>query len=82
MGRGLIKPFWYGSIFATPEGRVVDTPDMVESMIVRGGLAVEGVTAAEAKEMRQAIADCRRVDLVCVGATRRYPLLCLAYYRV
>jgi len=66
VSRGLIKPFWYGSLFTTPEGRVADTPDMVEPMIVRGGLAMEGVTAAEAREMRQAIADCRRVDLVCV----------------
>jgi hypothetical protein len=65
-GRGLIKPFWYGSIFTTPEGRVVDTPAKVESMIVRGGLAMEGVTATEAREMRQAIADCRRVDLMAV----------------
>ncbi len=66
VGRGLIKPFWYGSIFTTPEGGVVDTPEKVESMIVRGGLAMEGVTAAEAAEMRQAIADCREADLVAV----------------
>jgi len=66
VGRGLIKPFWYGSIFTTPPGGVVDTPAKVESMIVRGGLAMEGVTASEAAEMRQAIADCRRVGLLAV----------------
>jgi hypothetical protein len=64
VGRALIKPFWYGSIFTTPDGGKVDTLEKVESMIVRGGLAMEGVPLAEAREMRQAIADCERVGLV------------------
>jgi len=42
VGRGLIKPFWYGSIFTTPQGHAVDTSAKVESMIVRGGLAWKG----------------------------------------
>ena len=64
VGRALVKPFWYGSIFTTHDGGKVDTPENVESMIVRGGLAMEGVPLAEAREMRQAIADCEGVGLV------------------
>ena len=64
VGRALVKPFWYGSIFTTPDGGKVDTPENVESMIVRGGLAMDGVPLAEAREMRQAIADCEGVGLV------------------
>jgi hypothetical protein len=64
VGRALVKPFWYGSIFTTPDGGKADTPEKVERMIVRGGLAMEGVPLAEAREMRQAIADCERVGLV------------------
>lgn len=67
VGRGLIKPFWYGSIFTTPDGDQVDTPAKVETMIVRGGLAMEGVTAAEAAEIRQAIADCQEAGVVAMA---------------
>lgn len=64
VGRALVKPFWYGSIFTTPDGGKVDTQERVEGMIVRGGLAMEGVPLAEAREMRQAIADSEGVGLV------------------
>ncbi|MFA6108578.1 MAG: uroporphyrinogen decarboxylase family protein [Candidatus Latescibacterota bacterium] len=64
VGRALIKPFWYGSIFTTPEGGPVDSIGKVEGMVVRGGLAMEGVPLAEAREMGQAIADCERVGLL------------------
>jgi len=66
VGRGLIKPFWYGSIFTTPEGTPVDTPEKVETMIVRGRLDMGGVPAAEAREMRLAIQACRRAGVVAV----------------
>jgi len=67
IGRGLIKPFWYGSIFTTPEGDKVDTPAKVETMIVRGGLDMQGVPAAEAHEMRLAIQACQRAGVIAVA---------------
>jgi hypothetical protein len=75
VGRALIKPFWYGSIFTTPAGGWVDAPEKVDDMIVRGGLAMEGVTLAEARQMRQAIGECHEVGLVPVvqlGGTLSY----------
>lgn len=75
VGRGLIKPFWYGSIFTTPEGGKVETPEQVETMIVRGGLCMDGVTLDEAREMREAIETCKRLGLIAVvqlGATLSY----------
>lgn len=75
VGRALIKPFWYGSIFTTPAGGPVDTLDKVDGMVVRGGLAMAGVPLAEARQMRQAIAECSEVGLVPVvqlGGTLSY----------
>jgi uroporphyrinogen-III decarboxylase len=75
VGRGLIKPFWYGSIFATPQGGKVETASQVETMVVRGGLAMAGVTADEAAQMRRAIAECREAGLLAMaqlGGTLSY----------
>jgi len=76
VGRGLVKPFWYGSIFRAADGGLVDSARKIESMVINSG-DPSGVTADEAREMREAIGVCRDAGVLC--AAQLGGILCYAW---